>query len=446
MKKKKLLLIQSSPYDPQGQPIKRKKLYFVGLALPLLAALTPADWEVEICLETIDPIPWDTDATLVAIGSMGHAIMRSRDLALAFGKLGKPVIMGGYMASLMAEEAQQCCDSVVVGDAEPVWEQVLADAAAGTLKPFYQAPLTTGATEATYSTPLPRFDLIIHKSIGNFLPVQAGRGCPNTCSFCSVACLYRGRYYQRPLEEVLRDIHQVRDLGFRRFLLLDDNIAANREYLMTLCQAIAPLKMTWFSQCDITIGNDPELLKALADSGCQVLSFGLESISRESLVAMEKGWAHPDAYPRLIGNIQRAGIDVSTEMVLGADGDTLESIAATARVIDELGIVVPRFYILTPIPGTRFFNQMKAAGRLVEEDIHTYNGTRAVHQPRHMTPEALTAAYWQLYRQVFSLGSMVRRTLLRPGAWRNLPLSLFYLVVNLTYRNQIRRGIPPNIL
>ncbi|MEN1760494.1 radical SAM protein [Anoxynatronum sibiricum] len=446
MIKKKLLLIQSSPYDPQGNPIKRKKLYFVGLALPLLAALTPGDWEVEICLETIDPVPFDTDATLVAIGSMGHAIIRSRDLALAFRKRGKPVIMGGYMASLMAEEAKKYCDSVVIGDAEPVWEQVLTDAAAGTLKPFYQAPLTTSAAGTAYSTPMPRFDLIINKSIGNFLPVQAGRGCPNTCSFCSVACLYQGHYHQRPLEEVVRDIHQVRDLGFRRFLLLDDNIVASRDYLMALCQAITPLKMTWFSQCDITIGNDLVLLKALADSGCQVLSFGLESISRESLVAMEKGWAHPDEYPRLIRNIQAAGIDISTEMVLGADGDTLESIEATARVIDELGVVVPRFYILTPIPGTRFFDQMQAAGRIVEDDIHSYNGTRAVHQPRHMTPEALTEAYWKLYRQVFSFRSILRRTLLRPVIWRNLPLSLFYLVVNLTYRNQIRRGIPPNIL
>ncbi len=437
---KKILFIQSTPYDPTGQPIKKKKLYFVGLALPLLAALTPPDWQMDICLETIDDIPWDTDASVVAIGGMGHAIVRSRDIAAAFKKRGKTVIMGGYMASMMADEAKQYCDSVVLGDAEPVWQQVIQDLEQGSLQPFYEEPLVD------YTTPLPRFDLILNKAIGDFLPVQAGRGCPNTCSFCSVYCLYKGRYHQRRLEEVLRDINQVKDLGFNKFLLLDDNIVASRDYLLALAEAITPLGMKWFSQCDITIGDDPVLLKALAKSGCIALSFGLESISAESLQAMDKGWANPARYRELMNNIQQAGIDVSTEMVVGADGDTLASIADTAEFIASTGVVVPRFYILTPIPGTVFFDNMKSQGRIVKEDIYAYNGSEAVHQPLHMTPDELTQAYWKLYEEVFSFSSIVRRTFFRPGSLKRLSLTLFYISVNLFYRYQIKRRIPPNII
>ena len=437
---KKILFIQSTPYDPAGQPIKKKRLYFVGLALPLLAALTPADWQVDICLETIEDIPWDTDASVVAIGSMGHAILRSKDIATTFKERGKTVIMGGYMASMMAEEAKKYCDSVVIGDAEPVWQQVIHDLENGQLQPFYEKPLTE------YTTPSPRFDLILNKPIGDFLPVQAGRGCPNTCSFCSVYCLYKGRYHQRKLDEVLRDIHQVKALGFKKFLLLDDNIATSREYLLTLAEAITPLDMKWFSQCDIRIGDDPELLGALSKSGCIALSFGLESISPESLQTMDKAWADPARYRELISNIQQSGIDVSTEMVVGADGDTLASINLTADFIAATGVVVPRFYILTPIPGTAFFQDMQQQGRIIQGDIYAYNGSEAVHQPLHMTPEELTQAYWQLYEKVFSYSSIIRRTLFRPGAMKRLPLTFFYFSVNLFYRHQIKRRIPPNII
>ena len=123
----KLLLIQPSPYDAARHPIKKRKLYFVGLALPLLAALTPDNWDVELCLETIEDIPFDTDADVVGISTMGHGIIRSLDVARRFREAGKTVILGGMMASLMPEEAAKHCDAVLIGDAEAVWSEVLRD-------------------------------------------------------------------------------------------------------------------------------------------------------------------------------------------------------------------------------------------------------------------------------------------------------------------------------
>ena len=140
-KKHKILLIQPTPYDQHGNLVKKNRLYFVGLALPLLAALTPKEFDVEICYETIEDVPFDTDADLIGISSMGHAVMRTIDIAEKFRSLGKTVILGGYMVSLMPEEAQKYADSVMIGDAEETWEEMLNDYKKGKLKKVYYKKL-----------------------------------------------------------------------------------------------------------------------------------------------------------------------------------------------------------------------------------------------------------------------------------------------------------------
>ena len=438
--KKKILLIQPTPYDQYGELVKKSRLYFVGLALPLLAALTPEDYEVELCYETIEEVPFDTDAELIGISSMGHAVMRTIDIAKRFKELGKTVILGGYMVSLMPEEAKKYGDSVMIGDAEETWAEMLQDYERGELKPFYKKKLTE------LKTPLPRYELLLKKRIGNFLPVQAGRGCPKTCSFCSVYCLYRGQYLKREIPDVIRDIKRVKELGFKQFLLLDDNIFSNREYAIELCAEISKLKMKWMTQCSIDIAKDEELLEIIAKSGCYVLSFGLESISKESLLSMNKAWANPANYGEQMRIIRKHGIDISTEMVVGADGDTLESIRETARFISENHVAVPRFYILTPIPGTQFFDEMQEEDRIYNHDIYSYNSCEAVHVPKNMTPEELTKAYWELYNDVYTIRSIMKRTLFT-GTFLKRPFrALFYFGVNMFYRHQIKKGIVPNII
>ena len=438
---KKLLLIQPSPYEKDGKVIKKKKLYFTGLALPLLAALTPDDWETELIYEVIEDVPFDTDADLIGVSTMGHGVIRSIDIAKEYRRRGKTVILGGYMASIMPEEAVKYCDSLIIGDAELVWQQMLSDFENGNLKKTYEKPLEGN----WYSTPSPRFDLLEGKNLGDFLPVQAGRGCPNSCSFCSVSCLYSGRYVKRPLPEVIRDIEQIKSLGYKKILLLDDNIFSDRKYLDSLLDTLIKLDISWMSQCEITIGKDDELLEKLQKSGCTTLSFGLESISRESLISMDKGWAVPAEYDFLIQNIRNHGIDVSTEMVVGGEGDTLESIRMTKDFIEKNKISVPRFYILTPFPGTRFFDQIKEEGRLVNNDIYSYDGTSAVYRPKNMTPDELTQAYWELYSELFTIKSIIKRNIFRKEMLKTPARCIFNMGVNLYYREQIKRSITPNI-
>ena len=435
----KVYFIQSTPYVGDRKLIKKARLYFVGLAPAILAALVP-DCEFECCLETIEDVDFETDADIIAISGMGHAIIRSLDIAKEFKKRGKIVVMGGYMASLMPEEAKKYCDSVIIGDGELAFPKMLADYRNDDLQEFYDMPLDN------LSYPLPKYEIFAGKKIGNFLPVQAGRGCPNSCSFCSVYCLYKNRYMRREISEVIRDIRHIKKLGYKRFLLLDDNILSDRDYMLALCAEIEKLNMTWLSQCQISIADDEEVLEAVAKSGCISLSFGVESISQESLNSMHKSWANVSRYEEQFRRIQAAGIDVSTEMVIGADGDTVNSIRATADFITKNKITVPRFYILTPIPGTVFYHEMQAAGRMTSEDIYEFNGAFAVHQPKNKSPETLTEEYWQLYKNVFSTGSIMKRTILRKDSLRHPLKNLFYFYVNLYYKYQISKGITPNII
>lgn len=437
----KILLLQPTQYCSGGGLCQQRHIYLPGLAFPLLAALTPEDWEVEICLEVVDAVDFDSDADIIAIGSMGHAAFRGLDIAKEFKQRGKTVIMGGYMASMVAEAALEVVDSVIVGDAELSYPKLLKDYAAGQpLQRIYDMPV-----KDLNSQPLPRYDLLTRKPIGDMLPVMAGRGCPHLCSFCSIACVYRGRYLTRSLDEVMRDIHEVRRLGYKRFYLIDDNIVGNPKFFSALCDAIEPLGMRWASQCSLHLAKRPELLAKAARSGCEIMSFGLESISQEGLDKVHKTWVKADEHETLLARIAKAGIVPSTEMMIGLDGDTEDSIRQTFDFVQRARIPIPRFYILTPMPGTDLYKQYKDEGRLLHENWREYTGTRCVHQPEKISAEKVTELYWWLNRQVFSWPSIIHRVLKNPLLWRKPRMLIFSLVVNLHYRRYVMKGVTPNI-
>ena len=438
--KKKILFIQPTIYDDFGRLIKKRRLYFVGLAYPLLAAMLPADWECEICLETIEDVPFDTDASVIACGGMGHAAVRSLEIAKEFRARGKTVIAGGPMFSLAPELAKPHFDAVIIGDAEAIFADLIQDLETGNLQPFYQKKLER------LSTPLPRYDLILSKRIGDFLPVQAGRGCPKSCSFCSIFCMYRNTYLKRDLAEVMRDIRQVKALGFKKFLLLDDNIAADADYLAQLCEAIRPLKMEWMSQCSLDIADRPDLLRLVAESGCSTLSFGLESVSSENLRHIGKSWCRPQDYLAQLQKVRAAGIEAATEMMVGIDADTPATLPATVDFIQQAGIMAPKFYILTPIPGTDFYNDMLAAGRIVDTDVYSFSPTKAVISHPHLSTQEITAMFWEIYNQIYTFKNIFKRTLWHRRFWRHPRRYLFFLMLNLYYRYQIKRKIGPIVM
>jgi radical SAM superfamily enzyme YgiQ (UPF0313 family) len=438
----KLLFIQPSQYSTTGTIVKQSKIYLPGLVFPLLASLAPHHWKIEVKLEVIEDIDFDTDADLIGIGAMGHALFRGLDLALKFKEKGKIVFMGGYMASMIPELALNVVDSIVIGDGEISFLQLLSD---------YER---TGKLEKRYDNqvndliglPVPDFSLLLDKPIGDMLPVQAGRGCPHSCTFCSISCLYKGRYITRPVDEVIRDIKVIQSLGFRKFYLIDDNIVSNPGYLEELCQKIQPLKMRWSTQCTMNLARNDMLLKKVVASGCEILSLGIESITQGGLDKLNKKWLQVKDHEELLIKFRKAGIMVSAEMIIGTDSDTEESLKATLDFIMRARIPLLRIYILTPVPGTQMYDDLKKSGRLLHENFERYTAAECVHRPENISPEKLTAMYKWLNSKVFSYNGILRRTLLNPQILRHPLRYLFAFGVNLHYRRYVKQGDTPLIV
>ena len=437
----KIVFIQPTQYRSDGKSLcKQKRIHLPGLAFPLLAAMLPSDWEAEVLLEVVDEINFDMDADLVAIGTMGHAMFRGMEIADEFRSRGKKVVMGGYMASIAFKEALKHSDSVVIGDAEISFIKMLKDFEKGKLEKIYNYPVSN-----LDKLPIPHYELLLKKPIGNMLPVQAGRGCSYQCSFCSIACLYRGKYLTRPLDEVIRDIEVVKNFGFKRFYLIDDNIISNPKYLEQLCDRITNLKMKWATQCSLQLARNKRLLEKVVSSGGELLSFGIESINQEGLNLLNKSWLKVEEHEKNLSELTKAGLIISSEMIVGTDGDTEESIRETKNFIERNKIAIPRFYILTPIPETELYTQMKKENRLVIEDWKLYDGSRCVHRPKLIEPEKLTQMYWWLNRQIFSFKSIIKRLILNPSMWKKPYMMVFAFVVNLHYRKYVLKKVTPNI-
>lgn len=437
----KILFIQPTQYDDNKKLCKQKLIYLPGLVFPLLAAFTPKNWNVTVLLEVIDNINYDIDVDIVAIGTMGYSIFRGIEIAEEFKKRGKTVVMGGYMASMVPVETKKYVDSVIIGDGEISYLQLLKDFEKdGKVKPFYNNPLKNLNT-----IPTPKYELLTEKPIGSMLPVFAGRGCPHTCSFCSIACIYKGKYLTRPVDDVIRDIKKIKSLGYKNFYMIDDNIVSNSKYLKEICEKIKPLRMKWASQCSLLLAKNKDLLKTVKSSGAYMMSFGLETITQGGLDQFNKSWIKAEEHEELIKTITKEGILVSSEMIIGTDSDTIDSIKETFKFIERSKIPIPRFYILTPMPGSDLYNEYKKAGRLITEDHKQYDGTKCVFEPQKISAEKLTEMYWWLNQKVFSIKSIFKRTLFHPHFLKAPGPYFFALLVNLHYRKYVIKKVPPNI-
>ena len=438
----RVLLIGPTALDINGQPIKQRRLHLPGLTLPMLAAVTPPECEPHLVSETVDDIPFDEHWDLVGITGMGSGIVRAWQIADEFKRRNTTVVVGGIAASLLGPEASlNHADSVVVGEAEEVWPNLIDDYAGGRLQPVYRM----ARRPPIDSLPLPRYDLMNPAKLGVWRPVQATRGCPFTCNFCSITAFFEAGYRKRPVEQVLRDVRAAKRSGSRYIAFLDDNIGVDWNYCAQLWEALIPEKIRWVSQCSLHIAEKPALLKLARESGCRLLSFGIETTSPESLTAIDKEWNRPERYRKAIAAIRRHGIDVSTEMIIGLDGDDPSVFQKTYDFIMENRISVPRIHIMTPIPGTPLFNELKKDGRIVSEDFSRFSGGQVIFRPRHLEPAELQAGYWQLYERLFTWRNILRRVV-RNRASLGPYMRAFVLGVNMHYRNHIHHRICPGIV
>ena len=371
------------------------------LAIAVLAGLTPKDVEVFFYDDRIEPIPYDESTDLAAISVETYTAKRAYQISAQFRLKGVKVILGGFHPTLMPQEAIEYADSVLIGEAEGLWQEVIEDARKNILKKFYKSenrPSLTGIK--------PEREIFKGK---HYLPlslVETGRGCQFACNFCSISAFFHATHNYRPIQEV---VAEVEALNRKVVFFVDDNIIANLDHAKELFRALIPLKIRWISQASINIASNDELLKLMVKSGCVGLLIGLESLNRDNLRQMNKPL---NDYEIALKKLRAYGILVYATFIFGYDGDRMESFKQTLEFAIKHKLILTAFNHLVPFPGTPLYDTLAKQKRLLYKKWWLepeYKFGDIAFQPKLMSPEQLAKVCFDYRSKFYSPVSILRR-------------------------------------
>ena len=376
-----------------------------SLGLLTLAGLTPDKFHVsyhEIAdMKTLPELPVDFD--LVAISTFTAQFYEACDVADYYRAKNIPVVMGGITATSLREQAKEHCTSVVIGEGELLWPELLADFERGVLKPFYATNREFDLADA----PMPRFDLLNPEKY-NRLTVQTSRGCPHKCEFCASSILLTPRYKVKPVEKVIAEIREIKKIWPRPFIeFADDNSFVHRKHYKKLLRELAKENVRWFTEADVRVAEDDELLALIRDSGCQQILIGLESPSRTSLYGIEtkSNWKlrQKDYYKTAIEKIQSYGITVNGCFILGLDGDTRDVFADVLAFVRDSALYEVQVTFMTAFPGTPLYARLKNEGRILRDRAWELCTLFDINfQPKNMSIAELQSGFLGLVKQLYS--------------------------------------------
>lgn len=370
------------------------------------AVATPENVEVELHDETSEgAVNLSTEAELVAIFMSTPDAMRGYELADRFRAQGKIVVLGGLHASFLPDEVLMHSDAVMIGEAESIWPQLLEDCANGQLRQRYQQDTPTCLSELA---PYPHQQLDLEPYSG-MSSVVVSRGCKFKCSYCTVHKFFPVMR-NRPVGDV---VDEIKASGLEYFELHADNLIADREYAMELCQALKPLNIRWSAEATINIAQHDELLEAAAESGLFWLLSGIETPSQAALKAAGKGFIRIDRTKEYIRKLHEYDIAVDSAMLFGFDEHSPDIFEETLNYVDDVELDMCHSVIVTPYPGTTLFQQFEQEGRLLTRDWSKYDGTHAVFQPKQMSPEHLEEGMAWFHEKYNGMGRSLKRRVTR---------------------------------
>jgi len=306
--------------------------------------------------------------------------------------------------SALAREAKDHCTSVVIGEGEPLWPQVLYDLERGSLQPFYSR--TPDGLYDLRHAPMPRFDLLDPDKY-NRITVQTSRGCPHRCEFCASSILLTSRYKLKPVEKVIAEIRAIKRIWPRPFVeFADDNSFVHRLHYKQLLRELAKENIRWFTEADVRIAEDGELLALMRDAGCQQVLIGLESPRRSSLdgIELNSNWKmrQKDQYITAVATIQSFGITVNGCFILGLDGDTPDVFEGVLAFVRESGLYEVQITFLTPFPGTTLYERLLLEGRILKERAWELCTLFDINfSPKNMSVAELQSGFLALGKQLY---------------------------------------------
>jgi len=423
----RLLWVQPGAFDESRRKLihqlNRGKPMLGGLkvnSLTYLASLTPS-WVAQAMVDdNLEEIDFDKierlNINLAAISSMTMFVPRAYEIAGELRKRGIKTILGGSHATLCADEAQKHVDTVVVGEAENIWEHVLKDFQIGCMKPIYRSE--GFVSPEAFKTPDSR--ILPYQSFG-IDSVQATRGCPHNCNFCCVTILYGHKLRKRPIDDVLAQVREIRARNMNVFFT-DDNIVGNRKYAIELFKGLIDLQektgreLLWGGQSTLLLAEDEEMMELASKSGCRTLYIGLESLSHDALAKAKKRHNSPGRYREAIEALRKHSIQVVASLMLGLPGEDRKSSEEMFRLLIESDVRLIYYYILTPFPGTALRREFEEKNLLTNRDrwdhydtLHVNYDPRLTSDGAGFTADELEQTIWRYYDSFYRYKYIARR-------------------------------------
>jgi radical SAM superfamily enzyme YgiQ (UPF0313 family) len=423
MREYKVILISMS-----GVRVYNQKLLELGLTLPgfverskviaslpslgllTLAAHTPKNWNVvykeldNYTDQEIEEIA-NEKPDIIAFSSLTARINETYALTTQFKKLGITVVIGGLHVSAMPDEAMQFANSIIQGEGELIWSKLLADFENSNLKPFYSSLIGKENIFHLHEAKVPSYELL-DISKYNRLTIQTTRGCPLHCSFCASSRTISS-YKKKPIALVEKELNKIFEIWDRPFIeLADDNTFIDKAWSKQLLRLFSNYKMKWFTETDISVAYDEELLENLAKSNCAQVLIGFEASSANGLKNLDKAnWKHKqfENYYKAIEKIQSYGISVNGCFILGFDTDTLSTFEETETFIKKSNLSEVQLTMLTPFPNTSLYHQLKSENRLLEEKYwDKCTLFDATFKPKNFTVQEFEQSFQKLMTNIYS--------------------------------------------